>query len=99
MIAMNEIDRQDIDPEIIIDYLLGKREFVLTVRTQDLEFIKGRLSQAKFKRGIQERMSMRSLDIYYLTGEVEASVTDLHIKLGSGTDVFIVRCSDVDNEL
>jgi len=99
MIAMNEIDRQDIDPEIIIDYLLGKREFVLTVRTQDLEFIKGRLSQAKFKRGIQERMSMRSLDIYYLTGEVEASVTDLHIKLGSGTDVFIVKCSDVDNEL
>jgi hypothetical protein len=100
MPTLNEISQQVVDPEVVMDYLVEKREFILTVRSQDLEFIKSRLSQAKFKRDMPERMSMRALVSYDLLIDVGlVSVTDLHIKLGSGTEIFVVKCSPIDNEL
>jgi len=104
MTTMDKVDQQVVDAEVVMDYLVKQREFILTVKTEDLEFIKGRLSQAKFKRDITDRMTMRSLDIYPLPrgsakGQERPLVTDLHIKLGSGTEIFVVKCSPVDNEL
>ena len=99
MPTMDKVNQQVVDAEVVMDYLVKKREFILTIQAQDLEFIKARLSQAKFKRDVTDRMSMRTLRVYTLQGRNSLSVIDLHIKLGSGTEIFVVKCSPVDNEL
>ena len=99
MPTMDKVNQQVVDAEVVMDYLVKQREFILTIQAQDLEFIKARLSQAKFKRDVTDRMSMRTLRVYTLPGGNSLSVIDLHIKLGSGTEIFVVKCSPVDNEL
>lgn len=95
-----EIKESMIDSDTIIDMLEQHKELYLTIRADDVKCIKQRLSQAKHKRGTEERMRMVTGDCYKFTTKTDIiDVVDLHLMLGSGADVFVVRCNVADDTL
>lgn len=103
-----EIKRDLVDAEAILDMLDEHRELYLTVKAEDVKTIKQRLSQAKFRRGTEERLRMQEGKPFtYMPTRVTGSgdsianfkVVDLHLKLGGGADIFVLSCRAADDTL
>lgn len=103
-----EIKESMVDSDTIITMLEEHRELYLTIRAEDVKAVKQRLSQAKFKRGTEERMRMIAGETYRFhiptkpaNGEEPRSflVVDLHLLLGDGADIFVLRCNAADDTL
>ena len=94
-----------VDVETILDMLEEHKELYLTVRADEVQNIKQRLSQAKHKRGTNERMRMTPGPCSGYTLKLEdgsskvIKVLDLHLQLGSGSEVFVISCKAVDDTL
>ena len=93
----NELETGVVDVETVLDFIEKEKELYLTIKASDVETVKQRISQAKFKRGNKERLSMKASEPYpYLA---YSEVVDLHCKLGAGVDILVLGYRLVDNEL
>lgn len=94
-----------VDVETILDMLDEARELYLTIRADQVQSIKQRLSQAKHKRGTNERMRMTPGPSFNYALKLEDGSSkviralDIHLQLGSGSEVFVLRCKAVDDTL
>lgn len=94
-----------VDVETILDMLEEHKELYLTIRADEVQNIKQRLSQAKHKRGTNERMRMTPGPCFDYPLKLEdgsgkiIKVLDLHLQLGSGSEVFVISCKAVDDTL
>lgn len=104
----DEIRRDLVDVEAILDMLVEHQELYLTIREADVKTVKQRLSQAKFKRGEADRLSMREGRPFTFHPVRQAGTdeditpfraVDLHLKLGTGADIFVVACRAADDTL
>lgn len=93
---MSELETGVVDVETVLDYIEKEKELYLTIKASDVETVKQRISQAKFKRGNKERLSMKASTSYQYLGD---EVVDLHCKLGAGVDILVLGYRLVDNEL
>lgn len=93
---MNDLEVGVVDVEVVLDFIERSKELYLTIKASELETVKARISQAKFKRGSKERLSMKPSPVYYF---LENEVVDLHCKLGAGVDILVLGYRLVDNEL
>lgn len=91
----------------VMDLIEKERELILTIPYEAIDATKSRLSQAKHKRGITERMTMSVMGPAweYLDSETDDGsvrsrpAADLHIKLGEGADIEVLGWQKVDAEL
>ena len=104
----DEIRRDLVDVEAILDMLVEHQELYLTIRESDVKTVKQRLSQAKFKRGESDRLRMQESKPFTYMPTRQAyegeditpfKVVDLHLKLGTGADIFVVACRVADDTL
>lgn len=104
----DEIKRDLVDADAILEMLEEHLELYLTVKADDVKTIKQRLSQAKFRRGTEERLRMQEGKPFtYMpnrkVGDQESianfQAVDLHLKLGGGADILVLRCRVADDTL
>jgi len=98
---MDNAKQTMVDVESILDMLEEHRELYLTIREEDVKTVKQRLSQAKHRRGTNERLRMQNGPVFYFDAgqETQVSAVDLYLKLGSGTDVYVLDCRPIDDTL
>lgn len=103
-----EIKRDLVDAEAILNMLDEHRELYLTVKAEDVKTIKQRLSQAKFRRGTEERLRMQEgRSFNYMPTRIAGTdeditnikAVDLHLTLGGGADIFVISCRAADDTL
>lgn len=103
-----EIKRDLVDADAILNMLEEHRELYLTVKADEVKTIKQRLSQAKFRRGTEERLRMQEGKpfTYMPTRKVgnqesiaNIQAVDLHLTLGGGADIFVISCRLADDTL